>query len=393
MAESKRVLGNWLQVYNRWTLPRSEAPASMVLWAGLFTLASALKRKVCFPRALMGSYEIYPNLYCIFVGQPGVVRKSTTAGYAEELLLEVNNILKDETMNISPTAISASKLIESISKTDDASLTIVSSEFSSFIGTSKEQMYELLTDIFDGKRKFDYATRAHSLELADQPVVNLLAATTPSWISKQPPEHFLGGGFASRVIFVYETKRRQYKMYYDDVNYKEIEDLGKLLVADLAHITTLKGHFKHETPELRNEMESWYKAHAEKGASDTRLSGYYERKHVHVHKVAMLLSVAERDDLIVTKAHFEAAKILLSEIEEKMPRALASIGTNPIGHHLYDMLDFIRDREEVTKKTLMARFFRDLNREQISELIDSLEVLDHITVTPNGKNPSYKAKK
>lgn len=365
----------------------------MILWAGLFTLASVLKRKVYFPRKMMGSYEIFPHLYTIFVAKPGVARKSTTAGYAESLLLDVTEKLSEESINLAPTSVSASKLIETLSKTEDGSLTVISSEFSSFIGPTKEAMYELLTDIFDGKKKFDYATRGHGLELTEKPVVNLLAATTPAWISRQPPEHFLGGGFSSRVIFVFESKRRQYRLYYDDIDYKVIDFIGENLILNLEHIANLTGEFRHENKTLRNDMEAWYKAHAEAGTNDERMEGYYERKHVHVHKVAMLLSIAERDDFVITKGHFEMAKTLLAEIEDKMPRALASIGSNPIGHFLYDIQDFIEDREEATKKQILARFYRDLSRPEIEEIVSTLAMIGNIEFVPNGTNPTYRSKK
>lgn len=385
-----RQLKNWLKTFTDWTLPRSEAPASMITWAGLFTLAAVLKRKVYFPRSLMGSYEIYPNLYVLFIAKPGVVRKSTSASYAEELLIDVSEMMEDESITFAATSMSASKLLDLLSKSPDASMTIISSEFSSFIGMSNQTMYDLLTDIYDGKRKFEYATRIHGLELAERPVVNLLAATTPAWVSKQPPEYFLGGGFASRVLFVYETKRRQYKMYYDDVDYEKIDELGAALTSDLAHIASLSGEFTHESKELRDLMESWYIDFSQQDPDDPRLEGYFQRKHVHVHKIAMLLSVAERDDLVITQAHFEAAKILLEDLEAKLPRAMASIGSNPIGDQLYQMLDFIAERGEVTKKQIATRFIRDLSLEQIDELAAALKIMGKIEIAMNGKHPIYR---
>jgi len=345
----------------------------------------------------MGSYEIYPNMYIIFVAPPGVARKSTTAGYAEEILLDVNDKLQSESINIAPTATSAQKLIETLSNTDDASLTIISSEFSSFIGTTSAAMYELLTDIFDGKRKYDRSTYSHNIQLSERPVVNLLAATTPSWIAKQPPEHFIGGGFTSRVILIFESNRRAYKMYYDDVDYDKIDKLQLVIANDLDHIaTTLNGEFKHENKELRDMMEQWYQDHAKKGSVDPATSGYHERKHLYVHKIAMCLSACERDDLIITKQHFEASQKLLESIEEKMPRALSQIGSNPLGHYMYDIRDFILERGEVTKKQVARRFSNNLDMEQLSAALHSLAFTDDIEVTKNendSANPSYKAKK
>lgn len=390
-----RKLENWLHGYLSWTLPRSEAPESMILWAGLFAVASALKRKVCFPKQLMGSYEIYPNLYVIFVAPPGVSRKSTTAGYAEELLLNITLALKKESINIAPTSSSVSKLIETLSQTDDSSLTIISSEFSSFIGASQGAMYEFLTDIFDGKRKFEYTTRSHGTELSDKPIINLLAATTPAWVSRQPPEYFLGGGFASRVIFVFESKRRQSKLYYDNVDYRTINELTLKLTHDLAVIAQLNGTFKHETTTLRDEMEAWYHAHVKMGVEDTRLGGYHERKHLHIHKVAMILSACTRDDLIITKEHFEQSKLLLQDVEEKMPRALSQVGSNPIGQFLYEIRDFIVEKGEVNKKKIFARFHRDLSTDQIGQLIADLKFVDDIEISQNNgtDNPTYRVKK
>lgn len=389
----ERLLPNWLAAYNQWTLPRSEAPASMVLWAGLFTLSSALKRKVCIPKSLMGSYEIYPNLYVIFVAPPGVARKSTTAGYAEELLINLTEYLSEESINFAATSSSVSKLIDVLSRTEDGSLTVLSSEFSSFIGTSKESMYEFLTDIYDGKRKFEYATRSHNLELTEKPVVNLLAATTPSWISRQPPEHFIGGGFASRVLFIFAKMRRQFKLYFDDIDYRQVNIIGEMLANDLAYISeNCKGEFRHENKETKEMIENWYREHAKSiTVSDPVLTGYLERKHVHIHKVAMLLSIAERDDLIITQAHFEAAKLLLNEVETKLPRALSSVSNNTIGRYMYEVQDFIYEKEQVTKKQIRARFARDLRAEEIAEVLLTLETLGKVSMIPNGINPTYKA--
>jgi hypothetical protein len=88
----KRELDNWLEGFLDWTRPRSEAPEALLKWAGLFTLSSVLKRRVYWPRRLLGTYEIDMHLYVMFVGPPGVVKKSTTIGYALDLLRQVSSV-------------------------------------------------------------------------------------------------------------------------------------------------------------------------------------------------------------------------------------------------------------------------------------------------------------
>jgi hypothetical protein len=251
----------------------------------------------------MGSYEIFPNLYVLFVGPPGGPRKSTTMGYVGKILKDLKLNL-DPIVNFASTAMSDSKLVQVLSETNDGSITILSSEFASFMNISQETMFDLLTDLYDGKVSHEYSTRMHGVELVDKPCVNLLAATTPSWISTASV-HLSGGGFASRIIFVYENQVRQRKMYFDDVDWDRIATLQAQLRDDILHIARLDGEFSHESRALRDRMEEWYIQHAQMGDVDERIMGYFQRKHVHVHKLAMIYSVAERDDLIITEEHLK----------------------------------------------------------------------------------------
>ena len=110
MSKGRQIKGSWLKAFDEWTLPRSEAPATMIRWAGLFTLASAVKRRIWFPREILGSYDIFPNLYVVFVAKPGVARKSTTAGYAEELLVEASKAMSGLNITFAGDVTSYSKL-------------------------------------------------------------------------------------------------------------------------------------------------------------------------------------------------------------------------------------------------------------------------------------------
>lgn len=370
-----RLLDNWLYAFRDWTVPRSEAPESLIIWSGLFALSSVAKRKISWPKSLMGSYEILPHLYVIFVGPPGVVRKSTTSAYAEELLNEIDHI------NIASTASSTSKLIETMSETLDGSLVIISSEFGSFVSVSQEEMYDLLTDIYDGKAKYEYATRMHGVELVANPCVNLLGATTPSWVSEQMPAYVIGGGFASRTLFIYEDSVRQRTLYYS-LDWPDFERLKERLVNDLRHIAGLTGQFKHDSEETREWVERWYQESADEDIHE-KLEGYRNRRHVHLHKVAGLLSMAERDDLVVTRTHFEAALRILGGIEKKLPRIFSSVGKNPYSADIEVVRDYIWERGQVEFDRLMARFYHNLSRDALLETLSALQAMGDVIRVPN----------
>ena len=377
----KRRCDNWIETFLNWTLQRSEAPISLLTWSGLFTLASTVKRKVYFPRTLMGSYEIYPSIYVIFVGPPGVVRKSTTAGYTEELIEKVNtNVISADPnyIHLGPTAGSSSKLLEKMAALPEGAITIIASEFGNLVSTTPEGMYDLFTRFFDNPEEFLYSTRQYGDEYITRPTLNLLGCTTPGWVSENTG-YMIDGGFASRVIFVFEQQARRRKMYYDDIELspKQIAQMEEDLVYDLRLIANLEGPFSHETVELRDEMEAWYQAHAESEVI-TNAEGFHSRKHVHVHKVAMLLSLAQSSDLIITKVHFDTALALIDDIERKLSRGLSIVGRNPYSADLYRIIDFIASEGPIEKRFLFSKFWQDLLPEELSKILEVLKITEQI---------------
>lgn len=383
-----RVCDDWLKTYLEWTLPRSESPETMILWSGLLTLSSVLKRKVKIPKKLMGGYDIYPNVYIIFVAPPGVARKSTTVGRAETLLREVDNV------QLASTAVSASKLVADLSDTIDGCLTILPSELGTFMNVSNEEMYDLLTDLFDNKEMYTYSTRMHGLEVVQKPCINFLAATTPRWVEQQMPLHVIGGGFASRVIFIFEDAPRKRQLYYN-IDEKQVKMMKEALVIDLKHIASLEGEFKHDSKDTRKKIETWYQELDVVAASaGPGVEGYFNRKHIHVHKLMMLLSVAESDKLVLTLEHFEKALVILEAIEAKMPHALVYAGQNPLAEMTWQVWDYIKAGGTVRERDVIKRFHVDLGSDGLSEVLGTLIRTGVIERVPNhdGTNkPAYKS--
>jgi len=376
----KRKLDNWLDAFMEWTLPRSETPESMLKWTGLFTLSTAIKRHVYWPRSLMGGYEIYPSLYVVFVGIPAVVRKSTTAGFGEILLTNPKLNGKSK-ITFAGDVTSHSKLLNALMESSDSSLAIISSEFSSLIQTSPEAMYEILTDIFDNKAKFDWSTWSHGEMSVKNPVINLLAATTPAWISAQPPEYFVGGGFASRILFVFEEKPRQKEIFYDHIDQARMKVLEDGLLADLVHIAHIKGECEPVDSKTKEFIREWYKTKSDK-SDDEKLRGYYGRKHVHALKVATLFSLATQDDLKITKENFENALKLLEDLEDKMPQVFSSIGTNQYSQVMESILYFMKEKKRASLKTIAGRFYREgVTLEQLKSALAFLCTTGKITAT------------
>ncbi|KKL80674.1 hypothetical protein LCGC14_2002390 [marine sediment metagenome] len=364
----RRKLDNWLESFLEWTMPRSETPESMLRWAGIFTLATVMKRKVWWPEFLLGGYTLFPSFYIVLVGEPAVVRKSTTVGFSERLL-KAYNMDGGDPITFSGDVTSHSKLLAAMADSPDSSIAIVASEFSSLIQTTPEAMYETLTDIFDNKDKHDWSTWAHGDKSITEPVINLIAASTPAWIAAQPPEYFVGGGFASRVLFLYEEEPRQKEIFYDHLDQEKLKTLAKGLSDDLKVIAEVKGAFGFDDNDTKEYIRSWYKS-AKPQIDDPRQKGYFGRKHAHALKLSILLSLAERDDRKVTKEHFDEAIKMLDYIEIKLSKAFSSLGANPFAIIMGEILEYIKEKKKASLRDIAGRFYKGgLTLEQLKSAL------------------------
>lgn len=369
-------------------MPRSEAPETFHLWAGIYTLTSALRRHVWIPKSLMGGWEIYPHMYIIFVAPPGKARKTTTANYAEDLLVEIPGIMR------APTAVTIEDMLRMMTEdSPDNSITVFSGEFASFVSKSEGKMYDVLTDLFDGKRSYSVGTISRGFQFTEKPCINLLAATTPEWIADNMPESAIGGGFASRVVFVFEERVRRRQLYYEELDYTYLNKLKEDLVADLFHILSIEGEFTIE-PSAKSFMEQWYRALDKQinESYNSRMSGYYERKPAHVHKLAMVFHLAEHDDLVLTKDDFLNAIKTLEKLEVKLPKTFQNIGKNVYANDMSNIGDFIHQRGTVSQTELFNKFIHVGSFDMIDRLLKALTMLGRVYCVDDGIEKYWKAR-
>lgn len=315
-------------------------------------------------RGLLGSWEASPNLYILFIAQAGRARKSTTANYAEDLLDEIPNITK------APELITKEELLRQLARSSDASMSIAAPEFGEFMVKSGVDMYGFLTNAYDGKKKLGAATITRAHDFAERPCVNLLGATTPEWVAANMPESVIGGGFASRVIFVFEERVRRRKLIYDDVDYEALEEMKSALLADLLHISQqIQGDFSFDEEALAF-VKDWYATTSnEDEVKDYKLQGYFERKPAHVLKVAQLLHVAYSDELIIHKRDLEQAIQIVELVEKKLPETFQSIGKNPFNTEVKRILGFVKQNGRVYERDLKREFRHAALPKQLDELI------------------------
>lgn len=332
-----RQLEDWLQTFVDYT-DHMEAPRLMRSWSGISAIASALRRKVWIDQ---DQFIWTPSLYIIFVGPPGVITKSTTTDLSSSLLRELpSGLVRFGPNNITWQALAtsfaaASESFEYPLGTGEwnpmSAVTLVSRELGSLLNPKDQDLVNLFIELYDGAKVYEKVTKMSGTDVVECPWINMLGATTPSWIADNVPRSALGGGLVSRCIFLYGDTKEKFVAYPKDAikNLEAHKTVREALVHDLEHIAVnMVGPFEM-TRESKAWGRDWYEklwTDAKTHYNDDKLMGYIARKQTHMHKLAMVLSAAKKDELVLTLEDLQLADAMLLAIEGSLDQVFAQIG-------------------------------------------------------------------
>jgi len=379
----------------------TEVPDPFGVWVGVSICASCLGRK-CFIRTRP---IVYPNLYVVLVAESAICRKTTAIDLGRPLLRKLDNCPRMLSQKFT-----AESLIGALRKPKDpiisvhnsslnsevltpqtAEGTIISSELGSLINIDsyRNGLVDLLTDLYDSHQdEFTYTTRTHGDEVINYPCISLLGATTMSWMRSTIPVEALGGGFASRVIFVH-SKPSNRNFAWPDLG-PETRDLEARLLHDLNLITQLNGEFKIG-PEARNTFKDLYEKYKNDRVlgSDANLSSYLGRRGTTLQKVAMVFSASRGDSMEVTSDDFTYASEAMRKVELSMPNLFQAITSTVDGQVCQDILLWLQAQGPTTRTNVVRKFSHKLHARGLDEALATLEGAGQIQARIDGNKTMY----
>jgi len=341
---------DWLSAFMDYA-SYGEAPRHMYFWSGVSAVAGALKRKVWIDQAY---FKWHCNMYIILVAPPGIVSKSTTAGVAMNLLRKVSGVKFGPDVVTWPALVSAfAEATEGFEYQEAlhpmSALTLESSEFGNLLNPQDKDMVDLLVALWDGKPgTFEKKTKHSGNDSIENPWINLIACTTPSWIAGNFPEYMIGGGFTSRCIFVYADQKAKYVAYPGLRVPPNLDQMAERLVEDLNHIATLTGEYKL-THDAVAWGESWYHRHYSLRSAtldDDRFGGYIARKQTHIHKLAMVLAASSSDTLEITAEHLTIADQMVTDLEPDMSFVFSKIGKSETALYAERLVWYVHSKQK-----------------------------------------------
>ena len=376
-----RNFSNWIEAYIEHT-SITEAPRQFHFWTAVSVIAGALRRRVWIDQL---SFQWVPNFYIIFVGPAGVVTKSTTTNIGMQLLRKVPTVhfgpqsmtwqaltkaLANSTMPIKYTDMLGEQV-----KVQMSAITINASELGTFLKPSDQAMIDVLVDLWDGKiDDWTHATATTGETKIPNPWINFLGCTTPAWLRQNFPEHLIGGGLTSRVIFVYGDRKHNYISYprrlRKPIDYKLRETQ---LASDLNEIAKLKGEYIL-TDDAMAWGEDWYVKHWSETpahmASD-RYQPYRARKQAHIHKMAMIFAAATSEQLVIERGHLEAALAIIEGAEPDMIKVFESIGNVQEANHVKEIVAFVRNYKFLTSNQLYSLVRNNMSSRDFDTAVES----------------------
>jgi hypothetical protein len=332
---------------------------------GLSLISAVLKRSVWIPRI---KYTLYPNLFVILVAGSAKCRKSVALGIGKDILYHLK-----EPPVIFAQKITTEALIETLEESKKEECChglILASELSVFLGGDaiKNGIIPVLTDLYDSQRDWEYHTRGRGREHLHNVTLGMLAASTKDWIKTSIPIEAIGGGFTSRVIFVFEDAPSHLALFPDDQ--AEDNEIKKILISDLEEISKLKGEIVFSTAAKKMSWE-WYETEAA-NIRDDKVDGYYGRKHDTMFKVASLLSISDGDSLLIEPRHIQNALSLLEKSEKHLEGIIASVTATSFGGNTDKIFHIIKKFGQLRHMDLLKKCWRYTTAEELSEIMRTL---------------------
>jgi hypothetical protein len=359
---------------------RNTEPAAVFdKWVSHSLIAAALRKKVKLP---YGRINYYPNLYLLFVAEPGIARKTQAISFGVKLVTEIPDIVLSAdqiTKQALLQDLEAAAMDEPMPDGENfrhSSISIISKEFESFIGqkNNNTEMIVFLTDMFDcNEMPTKYRTKNSGSNVIPSVFVNLLAATTPQSLASCLPATAVGGGLASRILFIWASDKKC-KSPKPSMTQAELI-LQEKLLKDLYQISRIAGDYIMDRDADNNWCE-WYMKFDEKDKKriclDSAFSGWYSRKPMYILKMAINRAASESNDLIIEWSHIQKAIADIESVEHEMGLVFRAIGKSEVTGEVDQVMQLICDYKWISEQKLMSMVWRDIDSVKFENVINTV---------------------
>jgi len=363
---------------------------------GFYSLvSSAVGRKVWLANQ---QSRLYLNTYTLFVAGPGV-GKSAVTDRVRDIMFRIGKtgeVNTDPTLHKYPeneelaiptgpdntSKPSLVKLMSKLGTVEDfegslyhhASLALALTEFSALFpsGMDPREVVRFLTVIYDCN-PYQGMTEKRGKETIMNGCLNLLASTQPAFMYDCFERKTLTEGMSARTWFIFEAHPKKRNIDGPIVTDEMLEAKHRLMVK-VAKLSKLVGPIYY-TPDAKERVKYWYEHESDKKRLNRspKLVDYYERKRVHVQKLAAIISLARQQDLdhCVELQDVEQAFTELARIEKAMDLALSTKPRNEL-FEIHTMIEEMLNNGDYEITAMYKAVLEFVNAREFVETLRSL---------------------
>lgn len=353
----------------------NEASPLYHIFCCLYTLSAAIGRKV---KVVNGFFQFYPNLYIVLVGEPAA-GKNTALDLAKEVLREVRFVAMAPdapTIQALTRWMSGSDLKEGMIspcrktfKDGEGKLreytqaAIIVGEFISFIAVDPHNWIVNLTNLYS-EEAHDISTKNKGNDFIVAPYVTILGGLTPDVSQQIQKANIISTGFGSRTNFIWGTRGKPIALFTKTPEHMAARARVVQRIKELEH---LSGEFNWDA--AKDWYSEWYYGPHEVELRNATLQtkGYYGRKNLHLFKIAMLVALAESNNLTLLPHHFEIALEFLRQSELDLYKVVGGSGRNEDAQVAIAVLERLEQIDDgVPPKRLLGEFWDNLHGGQFA---------------------------
>lgn len=380
---------NWLELLIEET-DFVETPKQWIYWSGLCTISAIVAPNVFVNK---GAYKIRPNLYCLLIGRSGLGK-----GFGPSVSKKLVNLVGNTRVISGRGSIEGIIKELSISKArEDGSIPFKDARGYLCSGEFASSLYEathaltILTDLYDGHYNAEWTNTLKNspIEKLRYPCITLLSGANQEMFDLAVDKAHLGGGFIGRTLLINADKRyRANSMIGNEVPEVDYEKL----VVYLKELATLEGNIKW-SKEAEDKYNEWFYPYRESIVEDK--TGTHDRMNDHIIKVATLISLARKKDMVLEAEDIEDAVSACTSLSNTARKVAGMSGKSSIASHVKSFLAviFASKDYEVTRHVALQKGFGDYDSSELDKVIQTLIDTRFIQQSGGGKTVTYRLTK
>lgn len=368
----------------------SESPERYFYWSGIAAISAVVRRRIFLDRFY---YKLYPNVYIILVGPSGL-RKSVPISLAEKLVYKINctRVLNGRaSIQAVIKELGKAYTCEDKSIITDAIGFLISPELDTML-VKDDQVPTILMDLYDTHTKERWKNvlvgKDNKGDTLKNVYLTLLGASNETNLVGAMPKTATEGGLIARTSIILEEKKRRINSLITSP--KIIPNLITLSKR-LFEISNLEGEFKFDTT-VDIKYEKWYNSFMTLESMDK--TGTLDRLPDTILKVAMNISMSNKDELVILQADLDEAIWRCQETLVGMRKVFLGSGEHNLARPSAMILRFLISHKEhqMSRMQVLKKLYGEADAIDLDRIVDTLNQSGFIELVNVDGEVYYKLK-